>query len=348
MDRAEFHYDLPAELIAQAPLGERSASRLLVLGGDAIEDAAFTDLIDRIEPGDLLVFNDTRVLPARLIGRKSSGGRVELLLERMLGEHAARVQIRASRSPRPGAVISLPDGASAAVERRDGSMFDVRFDRPLRPYLERHGQVPLPSYIDRVAGPDDRERYQTVYARVPGAVAAPTAGLHFDSALLDAFARKGVGQAWLTLHVGAGTFAPVRERRIEDHELHAEWLRVPESLCERIRSTKARGGRVVAVGTTTVRALETAALGGQLAPFEGESRLFIYPGFRFRVVDAIVTNFHLPESSLLMLVAAFAGHARIMRAYRHAVAQRYRFFSYGDAMFIAGPATPQGNGADPV
>lgn len=348
MDRAQFHYDLPAELIAQAPLDERSASRLLVLDADAIEDAVFTDLIDRIQPGDLLVFNDTRVLPARLIGRKSSGGRVELLLERILDECAARVQIRASRSPRPGAVISLPGGASLAIERRDGSMFDVRLDCPLRPYLERHGQVPLPPYIDRAAGPEDRERYQTVYARVPGAVAAPTAGLHFDAALLDEFTRKGVGQAWLTLHVGAGTFAPVREQRIEEHELHAEWLRVPESLCERIESTKARGGRVVAVGTTTVRALETAALGGKLASFEGESRLFIYPGFRFRVVDAIVTNFHLPESSLLMLVAAFAGHVRIMRAYRHAVEQRYRFFSYGDAMFISGLAKPRGNGADAV
>ena len=220
----------------------------------------------------------------------------------------------------------------------------VRFDRT----WNDTGRYRCRPYIDRVAVAADRERYQTVYARVPGAVAAPTAGLHFDAALLDAFARKGVGQAWLTLHVGAGTFAPVRERRIEDHELHAEWLCVPESLCERIESTKDRGGRVVAVGTTTVRALETAALGGQLTSFEGESRLFIYPGFRFRVVDAIVTNFHLPESSLLMLVAAFAGHARIMRAYRHAVAQRYRFFSYGDAMFLSDVATPGGAGADAV
>ena len=345
MDRAEFNYDLPAELIAQAALEERSASRLLAVREDAIEDAAFTDLIDFLNPSDLLVFNDTRVLPARLFGRKSSGGRVELLLERITGEHCARVQIRASRSPRPGTEISLPGAASLVVEQRHGSMFEVRFDRPLAPYLDRHGEVPLPPYIDRAAVAADRDRYQTVYAEVPGAVAAPTAGLHFDRDLLDALARKGVGQAKLTLHVGAGTFAPVRAPRIEDHELHAEWLKVPASLCERIENTKAAGGRVVAVGTTTVRALETSALDGRLAPFEGESQLFIYPGFRFRVVDALITNFHLPESSLLMLVAAFAGHRRIMRAYRHAVERRYRFFSYGDAMFVARPAMPPANSA---
>ena len=345
MDRADFHYDLPAELIAQAPLEVRSASRLLVVREDATEDAAFTDLIDLLSPSDLLVFNDTRVLPARLFGRKSSGGRVELLLERITGEHCARVQIRASRSPRPGTEISLPGGASLVVEQRHGNMFEVRFDHPLAPYLDRHGEVPLPPYIDRAAVAADCDRYQTVYAEVPGAVAAPTAGLHFDRDLLEALARKGVGQANLTLHVGAGTFAPVRARRIEEHELHAEWLKVPASLCERVENTKASGGQVVAVGTTAVRALETAALDGRLAPFEGESQLFIYPGFRFRVVDALITNFHLPESSLLMLVAAFAGHGRIMRAYRHAVERRYRFFSYGDAMYVAHSAMPPANSA---
>ena len=233
MDRADFHYDLPAELIAQAPLEERSASRMLVLTGDSIEDAAFVDLVDCVEPGDLLVFNDTRVVPARLFGSKVSGGRVEVLLERVTGECAARVQIKASRSPRPGALISLQGGASLAVERRHGGMFDVRFDCPILPYLDRHGHVPLPPYIDRAAVAADRERYQTVFARVPGAVAAPTAGLHFDQVLLDSLVRKGIGQAYLTLHVGAGTFAPVREQCIENHALHAEWLQVPVSLCER-------------------------------------------------------------------------------------------------------------------
>jgi len=336
MERAEFHYDLPPELIAQAPLASRGASRLLVLGGanGRIEDRRFPDIVDLLEPGDLLVCNDTRVLRARLFGKKASGGRVEILLERATGAHGALVQIKASRSPKPGTDIELEDGATARIERRLGNLFEISIDRDILAYVDSYGQVPLPPYIARSPAPDDEDRYQTVYARAPGAVAAPTAGLHFDTDLFDALAQKGVEHAFLTLHIGAGTFAPVRSQRIEDHALHEEWLQVPASLCRKIEATRSTGGRIVAVGTTTIRSLETAALGGELKPFQGESRLFIYPGFKFRVVDALVTNFHLPESSLLMLVCAFAGYSQIMTAYRHAVRQRYRFFSYGDAMFV--------------
>jgi S-adenosylmethionine:tRNA ribosyltransferase-isomerase len=337
MDRAAFYYELPPELIAQAPLAERSASRLLALDGQtgALTDRRFVDLVDWLDPADLLVLNDTRVLPARLQGRKASGGRVELLLERPLGECAGRFQVRASRSPRVGSEIIL-DGARAAVTARCDDLFDMTFDRALLPYLELHGSVPLPPYIQRPPDPADTERYQTVFAARPGAVAAPTAGLHFDQSILDAISDRGVELGRLTLHVGAGTFSPVRTDKIEDHHLHAERIEVPARLCEQIATTRARGGRVVAVGTTTVRALEAAAKTG-LASFSGETDLFIRPGFVFRVVDAIVTNFHLPESSLLMLVAAFAGYDDLMRAYRHAVAERYRFFSYGDAMLLTGP-----------
>jgi S-adenosylmethionine:tRNA ribosyltransferase-isomerase len=312
-----------------------------------LEDRRFGDLPQLLRAGDLLVLNDTRVLPARVIGRKATGGRVELLLERITASRHARVQIRASRSPAVGSRLVLPGGAQATVQGRAGALFDVAFDCEIGPYLDWHGRIPLPPYIARPAGEADRERYQTVFARAAGAVAAPTAGLHFDAALLEELAERGVDTGFLTLHVGAGTFAPVRCDRIEEHELHAEWLSVPERVCAQIAACRARGGRVVAVGTTTVRALETAALGGQLAPFEGDSRLFIYPGFRFRVVDALVTNFHLPESSLLMLVAAFAGRERTLAAYRHAVSRRYRFFSYGDAMFVT-PATEAARGRNAV
>ena len=337
MDRREFHYELPAELIAQAPLPTRSASRLLVLDGEtgAIEDRQFADLGDLLRPGDLLVLNDTRVLPARLRGRKESGGRVELLLDRITGARTGRFQIRASRSPKAGSRLILDDGTAARVLGRDGDLFDVEIDAELLPYLERFGEVPLPPYIDRPAHAQDADRYQTVFATRPGAVAAPTAGLHFDAQLLTALGDRGIDHAFLTLHVGAGTFAPVRTDRIEAHRLHSEQIYVPQSLCDRIVATRARGGRTVAVGTTTVRALEAAAFDREFAELGGETSLFIYPGFSFRVVDAIVTNFHLPESSLLMLVAAFAGHAATMAAYRHAVARRYRFFSYGDAMFLS-------------
>ena len=336
MKRSEFHYDLPPELIAQTPLPERSASRLLVLDGvsASIADRRFVDLAELLHPGDLLVCNDTRVLPARLAGRKPTGGRVEVMLERVLAPRRLLAHLRASHIPKAGGDVDLPGGAHARVVRRVGSLFELALDRDVAPLLEAHGAVPLPPYIERAPDAHDRERYQTVFAREPGAVAAPTAGLHFDPGILAALDARGIERAFLTLHVGAGTFAPVRTERVEDHELHEEWLRVPAEVCAAVERCRLRGGRVVAVGTTSVRALETAARAGALEPFAGESRLFIYPGFRFRVIDAMVTNFHLPESSLLMLVAAFAGRDATLSAYRHAVAQRYRFFSYGDAMLV--------------
>ena len=334
MDRTEFHYDLPAELIAQQPLSERTASRLLVVDGESMEDRRFSDLPGLLRPGDLLVLNDTRVIRARLRGRKPTGGQVEMLLERITGSRTATAQIRASRSPGDGTELSLANGTSARVLGRQGPLFRLEFDADIGPLLETYGEVPLPPYIRRSAAREDRARYQTVYARDDGSVAAPTAGLHFDSELLQALQKRGVETAFLTLHVGIGTFAPVRTQRIEDHELHSEWCRISSALCERIRQTRQRGGRTVAVGTTTVRALESAARAGELKALEGDTSLFIRPGYRFRVVDALITNFHLPESSLLMLVCAFAGRDRMLAAYRHAVAQRYRFFSYGDAMLI--------------
>jgi S-adenosylmethionine:tRNA ribosyltransferase-isomerase len=336
MQRSEFHFELPDELIAQTPLPERGASRLLVLDGatGAIRDGMFADLPEQLRGGDLLVFNDTRVLPARVIARKPTGGRVELLLERLLGPRRALMQLKASHKPQLQTELELPGGARAQVVARHHAMFELGFDRDVVQLLEAHGQVPLPPYIARPAQESDRERYQTVFARAPGAVAAPTAGLHFDAAMLESLAARGVEHVFLTLHVGAGTFAPVRTERIEDHELHAEWLEVSADTCAAVERCRAAGGRVVAVGTTSVRALETAARDGKLEPFAGDSRLFIYPGFGFRVVDAMVTNFHLPESSLLMLVCAFAGREPTMAAYRHAVAERYRFFSYGDAMLV--------------
>jgi len=334
MHPTEFHYDLPAELVAQQPLSERTASRLLVVAGDSTEDRRFSDLPGLLKAGDLLVLNDTRVIRARLRGRKPTGGQVEMLLERITGSRTATAQIRASRSPGDGTELSLANGTSARVLGRQGPLFRLEFDADIEPLLETHGEVPLPPYIRRSAAREDRARYQTVYARDDGSVAAPTAGLHFDSELLQALQNRGVETAFLTLHVGIGTFAPVRTQRIEDHQLHSEWCRITSALCERIRQTRQRGGRIVAVGTTTVRALESAARGGEPKAFEGDTSLFIRPGYRFHVVDALITNFHLPESSLLMLVCAFAGRDRMLAAYRHAVAQRYRFFSYGDAMLI--------------
>ena len=334
MHRSAFRYDLPAELIAQAPLPQRPASRLLVLDAGRLSDRRFLELPGLLRRGDLLVMNDTRVIPARLRGRKRTGGRVEVLLERVIGRRRATAQLRASKSPRPGAQLELPGGVTAQVEGRTDALFELSFDTDVQPFLEVHGEVPLPPYIDRPPTPPDVHRYQTVYAREAGAVAAPTAGLHFDRSLLETLRHEGIESAFLTLHVGVGTFAPVRAQRVEDHQLHGEWIRVPSEVCRAVARTRRRGGRVVAVGTTTVRALESAALGGALRPFEGETTLFIYPGFGFRVVDVLITNFHLPESSLLMLVAAFAGRERVLDAYRHAVAHRYRFFSYGDAMLV--------------
>ena len=340
MQRTDFNYSLPEELIAQQPLPQRSGSRLLVLDAetDSLEDGMFGDILNHLQPGDLLVFNDTRVIPARLFGHKVTGGRVEVMIERVLDEHNALAHVRASKSPKPGSRLRLAGGVDVEVTGRDAGLFELRFHdpRPLFEILDAVGHMPLPPYIEREDELSDRERYQTVYARSPGAVAAPTAGLHFDQPLLDALAEKGVEQAFITLHVGAGTFQPVRVDNLDDHHMHAEYVQVSTEVCEQITATRQRGGRVVAVGTTAVRSLEGAAAAndGLLKPFSGETRLFITPGCQFRVVDMMITNFHLPESTLLMLVSAFGGYQRVMKAYAHAVAAKYRFFSYGDAMLI--------------
>lgn len=337
MRRQDFHYELPEELIAQYPLAERSASRLLTLDGNggSYADRRFRELPALLGPDDLLVFNDTRVIPARLPGRKPTGGEVEFLIERVLDAHTALAQARASKPLRKGARIRIAGATEATVLGREGGFFRLEFpDVVLPDFLDQHGHVPLPPYVQHADSAEDRERYQTVYARVPGAVAAPTAGLHFDAPLLAELDHCGVRRAFVTLHVGAGTFQPVREDDILRHHIHSEQAWVPQAVCDAVAETRRRGGRVVAVGTTAVRSLETAAADGALKPFSGETSLYIYPGYRFRVVDALITNFHLPESTLLMLVSAFAGREQVLAAYRHAVEQRYRFFSYGDAMFI--------------
>lgn len=338
---ADFDYELPAELIAQAPLAERSASRLLVLTpapGKApqIADAVFTDLADLVRPGDLFVFNDTRVIHARLHGVKDSGGQVEVLIERAIGPHEALAQVRASKSPRTGTRLRLADAFDVEVLGRVGEFYHLRFPagEDLFALLEQHGKLPLPPYIQRAAGEADESRYQTVYAREPGSVAAPTAGLHFDEALLARLGARGARFAWLTLHVGAGTFQPVRVDDLGEHRMHRERYVIPQETVDAIAATRAAGGRVIAVGTTSMRALEAAAQDGTLEAGSAETEIFILPGFRFQVVDALITNFHLPKSTLMMLVSAFAGMDSIRRAYAHAVARRYRFFSYGDAMFI--------------
>jgi S-adenosylmethionine:tRNA ribosyltransferase-isomerase len=336
MRRADFHYDLPEELIAQVPLPGRSSSRLLACDGASgeLRDLSFLDLPGLLAPGDLLVFNDTRVLPARVRGRKPSGGAVEILLERVLAPRRILAQARSSKGFRPGTTVDLPGGERATCVGRAGDLYEFEFGGEAVPFFEAQGEMPLPPYIARPAGAQDRERYQTVFAREPGAVAAPTAGLHFDETMLRALEARGIRSARLTLHVGAGTFQPVRVDDVREHRMHPERVRVEEAVVEAIRAARSRGSRVVAVGTTVVRSLEAAASGGRLAPFAGDTDIFILPGFRFRVVDAMVTNFHLPESTLLMLVSAFVGRERALTAYRHAVEGRYRFFSYGDAMFL--------------
>ena len=338
----DFDYALPPELIAQTPAAQRSASRLLHVDGSHLEDLAFTDLVERLGTDDLLVFNDTRVIKARIRGRKPSGGAVEMLIERITGTDSALAQIKASHPPRAGGTIELAGDASATIERRDGRFFALRFagTGELDGWLERHGEVPLPPYITHRPDASDAERYQTVYARHRGAVAAPTAGLHFDAPLLDLLARRGVQRTFVTLHVGAGTFQPVLTRDISAHRMHAEAYAIPQAAAAAIAEAKARGSRVVAVGTTSLRALEaSAAADGTVHAGAAETSLFITPGYRFRVVDRLITNFHLPKSTLLMLVSAFGGFDAIRRAYAHAIERRYRFMSYGDAMLLERDAT---------
>ncbi len=362
MLRTDFHFELPKELIAQRPATHRSASRLLVLDGTSgsLSDRQFRDLPSLLNPNDLLVFNDTRVIAARIYGRKESGGRVEILLERALSARTALVHLRASKGLRQGAVVRLPGGEIARMLERRSDLFLLQFSCDVIPFFEARGEMPLPPYITRAPEGADRERYQTVYARAPGAIAAPTAGLHFDADIFGALALRQVRHAFVTLHVGAGTFAPVRTDDIDAHEMHEEYLEVPEAACAAINAARAAGGRVIAVGTTVVRSLEAAAGADRgteaatpgpagagrpgLAPYRGATRIFIKPGHRFRVVDAMVTNFHLPESTLLMLCSAFVGREALLAAYAHAVRARYRFFSYGDAMFLipplSSPASP--------
>lgn len=341
MRRQLFHYDLPDSLIAAQPCAERTGSRLLCLVGESGElvHRGFRDLLELVKPGDLMVFNNTRVLPARLLGRKPSGGQVEVLVERMLNPNEVLAHVRASKSPKAGEELLFGEIESLLkIEMlgRVDDLFHLRFhaSRTVYEWLALHGHMPLPPYIQRADNVTDHERYQTVYAQTPGAVAAPTAGLHFDEAMLAALKARGVEMAFVTLHVGAGTFKPVRADDIRDHKMHSEWIEVTQTVCDAVSQTRKRGGRVIAVGTTSVRCLETAAQNSELEPFSGDTNIFIYPGYQFRIVDVLVTNFHLPESTLLMLVSAFAGYKNTMHAYAEAVARQYRFFSYGDAMWI--------------
>jgi S-adenosylmethionine:tRNA ribosyltransferase-isomerase len=347
MQRSDFFYSLPNYLIAQHPEDERGHSRLLCLDGvtGAMNDRLFPDLLDMIQPGDLLVLNDTRVIQARLFGTKETGGKVEIMVERVLDSGKILAQLRASKSPRPGTTIRIGEGVDFEIEARTGDMYVLinNSDHLAMEILQQFGHMPLPPYIQREDDKQDRDRYQTVYAREPGAVAAPTAGLHFTEELLQRLQDKGIELVYVTLHVGAGTFQPVRTKVIEAHKMHTETVQVSEQVCRKVVEARGRGGRIIAVGTTSVRSLETAAASGVLMPYYGETDIFIYPGFNFHAVDALITNFHLPESTLLMLVCAFAGHENVMRAYAHAIAQEYRFYSYGDAMFLTGNTSKGGS-----
>ncbi|TNC92807.1 tRNA preQ1(34) S-adenosylmethionine ribosyltransferase-isomerase QueA [Thalassolituus sp.] len=345
MKTSDFSFDLPDEQIARYPVAERSASRLLVLNpvsGDT-SDHIFRDIEAMLDPGDLLVFNNTRVIPARLYGEKLSGGKLEALIERVTGEHEVLAHLRSSRSPKPGQQIRLGDVLVDVIDR-EGALFRLRFNdsRSVFDILDDIGHMPLPPYMEREDADEDKERYQTVYAEKPGAVAAPTAGLHFDEPLMARLKEKGVRFAFVTLHVGAGTFQPVKVEDVTKHVMHSEYIEVGDDVVEAVNATRAAGKRVVAVGTTSVRSLESASQSGEIAPFAGDSEIFIYPGYRFRSVDAIVTNFHLPESTLIMLISAFAGRDNTLAAYDHAVKANYRFYSYGDAMFLP-CAAPQEN-----
>ena len=339
MQLSDFDYQLPEHLIAQTPLAERCESRLLVVNpaNESLADRQFSDLEKIVEAGDLLVFNNTRVIPARLFGQKQSGGKLEVMVERVLDAEHLLAHIRSSKAPKPGNQLLLENAIKCTMVKRENDLFVLRqqIAKSWLDLLDQYGHVPLPPYIRRADEVQDRERYQTVYAELPGAVAAPTAGLHFDQGMIDRLTSRGVNTAYVTLHVGAGTFQPVRGDDIDSHVMHAERIDVPQSVCDAVIETQQAGRRVIAVGTTVVRSLETAAMTGKLLPLEGESRLFIKPGFKFQVVDAMVTNFHLPKSTLLMLVSAFAGSDIIRQAYAHAITQQYRFFSYGDAMFIS-------------
>jgi len=343
MNVSEFDFELPNKLIAKYPKTQRTASRLLeMVGGSGdIRHRGFTDVLDIVSPGDLLVFNNTRVIPARLFGAKESGGKVEILFERKLDDRNFLAHLRASRSPKPGATIIVDSGDKLEVIGRQGALFELRTGEHTEVFslLQAHGHMPLPPYIDREDEALDDERYQTVYAKNLGAAAAPTAGLHFDEAMLAALAEKGVEHAYVTLHVGAGTFQPVKVDTVEEHVMHSEWIDVPPETVAIIEATKARGGRIIAVGTTSMRSLEAASEPGRLEAFSGDTNIFIYPGYYFKTVDALITNFHLPQSTLLMLVSAFCGQENIKRAYQEAIKEEYRFFSYGDAMFLhADPA----------
>ena len=330
----DFDFDLPPELIAQTPLAERSASRLLQVQGAQLTDRRFSDIVDLLQPGDLLVFNDTRVIKARLFGVKETGGKIEALVERILDARTVHAQVRASKSPPPGSRIRLADAFDVTVGERFGEFYTLHFPADAFELLEQYGSLPLPPYIDHEADAYDETRYQTVYAKEPGAVAAPTAGLHFDQALLEQLAARGVKQAFVTLHVGAGTFQPVRVEDLSQHKMHSEWYTISPETVEAVRATKAAGRRVIAVGTTSMRALESGSQSGELKAGSDDTQLFITPGYTFKTVDQLVTNFHLPKSTLLMLVSAFAGYEHIRAAYAHAIAQKYRFFSYGDAMLL--------------